>query len=340
MTKRFILITAAFLMLVTHASAGANINITAIVVAPIGSYNSPVNISANHTIFINAPETSTAIMLASSKNVSGSVNILLTSTPIDIPSLSVPSINKYLRIDASPSLTNNLTYALIRFHYTDEEISATGMEEGSLGFYWWNKTTSAWEKLTPAMDWVYGTGVDTVENYVWVNVTHFSDYSIGGLRMPPSLKITQDQPSQIKTNKKFDVALNLRNIVNFKIFNITIKEKIPEGYKIQNEKKIFPRPVYVGEENGSTVIYWLIDKVAAHTNLSLKYSLAATKSPRYYTFNANAFGFDSLNNKYAAFNVSNQEVKKTPSIGKHIRIFWVFYLTLAHGSQESPIGAI
>jgi hypothetical protein len=311
--KRFFITTAVFLVLAIPAIAGANINISVEVVVPIGNYtNSSVNLSANQTTFINASEANTTLELASSQNVSGAINVISTSTPLDIPSLSVPSLNRYLKVEASESITNNLTYVLIKLYYTHEEVNASGIEEGSLSFYWWNKTSSTWEKLSPAMNWVYDAGVDTIENYVWANVSHFSDYGVGGLRMPPSLEIKRDMPSSVKINQKFDMELELRNLADFELLNISIKEKIPPDYRLKDVEEISPEPVYVRNESGYTIIYWKIDRLASHKELSLEYSLSAPQSAGNYTFTANAFGFDAFNNKYAGFNITMQEVRKTP----------------------------
>lgn len=322
MLKRFFITTAVFLVLASPAIAGANINISVEVVVPIGNYtNSSVNLPANQTTFINASEANTTLELASSQNVSGAINVLLTSTPVNIPSLSVLSLDKYLKIETSESITKNLTYVLIKIYYTDEEVTASGIEEDSLGFYWWNDTYSAWEKLSPAMGWVYGAGVDTVENYVWANVTHFSDYSAGGLRIPPSINLTRDMPSTIRTNQKFDTDLHTYNLADFELFNISIEEKIPSVYRLRENEKISPRPVYIRNESGYTVIYWNINRLANHTNISLRYSLSAPDSAGNYTFRADAFGFDVLNNKYAAANVTKQEVKKPPLWNSLLEIF-------------------
>jgi len=322
MLKRLILITAAFFLLASPASAGAGINISVEVVVPIGNYtNSSVNLPANQTTFINASDAGTTLEISSSKNVSGAINLILTSTPLDIPTLSVPSLNKYLRIEASNSIANNLTYVVIKLYYTDEEVIASGIEEGSLGFYWWNRTSSAWDKLTPAMGWVKGAGVDTFENYVWANVTHFSDYSVGGLRLPPSLIITRDMPETVETNQKFDVKLHLYNTAGFNLFNISLNEKIPNGYYLRDTGIISPGPFYIRDEKGSKVIYWKFDYLAKNTNLSIKYSLSAPDSARNYTFKAKAFGFNASDKKYAAMNVAKQEVRK-PSFLKRVLEFF------------------
>lgn len=325
MLKRFFLVMAIFLMFASPAIAGAAINITVEVVVPIGNYtNSSVNLSANQTTFINASGANTTLELASSQNISGAINLILTSTPIDLPSLSVPSLDKYLRIEASDSITDNLNYVLIKLYYTDEEVNASGIEEGSLSFYWWNSTSLVWEKLTTAMNWVYGAGVDTIENYVWANVTHFSDYSAGGHPHVPSLKITRDMPTTVKTNQPFDMDLYLENLADFELFNISIKEKIPEGYHLRKEKKISPEPEHIGFENGYTVIYWRINALTSNTNLTLKYSLSAPKSDGNYTFRAETFGFDASNNKFATYNVAKQEVRKPPLWKSLLEFFGIF----------------
>jgi len=72
-----------------------------------------------------------------------------------------------------------LSSVLIKIQYTDNEVEAAGLEEESLSLYHYNPS-GEWEKLTGSMDWVHSTGVDTVRNYVWANVTHFSDYAVGG----------------------------------------------------------------------------------------------------------------------------------------------------------------
>lgn len=324
MQKRLFITTAIFLVFASPAIA-ADINISVEVVVPIGNYtNSSVNLSANQTTFINASEANTTLELATSQNVSGDINVILTSTPLDIPSLSVPSLDKYLRIDASESITDNLASVLIKLYYTDEEVSASGIEEGSLSFYWWNQTSFSWQKLSTTMDWVYGAGVDTIENFVWANVTHFSDYSVGGLRMQPSVGITRDFPISVKINQKFDTTLHLGNLADFGLFNISVKEKIPPGYRLREAEKISPRPVYIRNESGFTVIYWLVDRLASHANLSLNYSLSAPDSAGNHTFRADTFGFDNFNNKYSTFNVTKQEVKKPP-LWKSVLEFFEIY---------------
>ena len=55
----------------------------------------------------------------------------------------------------------------------------------------YNESSGSWVKLvTNSPSWVYGSGVDTANNYVWANISHFSDYAVGGElqeeTLPPS----------------------------------------------------------------------------------------------------------------------------------------------------------
>jgi len=94
--------------------------------------------------------------------------------------LSVPRLGKYFRIEISEELQFVLNSVVIRIQYADEEVEAAGLEEESLSLYRYNPESDEWERLSNELDWVYETGVDTAENYIWANVSHFSDYAVGG----------------------------------------------------------------------------------------------------------------------------------------------------------------
>lgn len=177
---RYILIPVILFMFVTLITAGSDVNVTAKIVKPIGNYTTPtLNFSANQPKTTN-DSADTTLVIATLQDVSGRIYLNLTPEPADfIDNLTtVTPLGKYLKIEAEASITN-LTYVVIKINYTYEEVAAAGIEESSLGLYWWNEN-STWEKLTPDMNWVYDTGVNTTENYVWANVSHFSYYGIGG----------------------------------------------------------------------------------------------------------------------------------------------------------------
>lgn len=307
MSAKAFILTFALLITVSQVTAINDININVEVVVPIGTSSSEVVLSADQTNPIESPETNTTLELVSSQDVSGDIDLIMTPVPLDIPHLSVPSLNRYLNIEASESITDSLTYVIIKIYYTDDEVTSLSLDESSLSIYWWNQTIFAWEKLTPDMDWVHDTGVDTVDNYVWANVTHFSDYGIGGL--PQSLKITRYYPAEVEINKKFGMNLMLNSLVDFDLVNVFIREKIPKGYKI-NKKKIFPKPIFIGAEKDFTVIYWWVGDLGSHSEMTFSYSLTSPRKEGTYTFNADSLGFDSSNNDYTTTDFSMQEVKK------------------------------
>ena len=140
--------------------------------------------------------------------------------------------------------------------------------------------------------------------------------------------ITRDMPSYVKTNQAFDVNLRFYNLLEADLFNIIIRETIPAGYKIRNAQKTFPEPAYIEAENGATIIYWNIPRMANHTNLSLRYSLSAPKSAGDYTFGAVASGYDAYGNRLEAVNAAKQEVKVTkPSLLQNVLDFFQGLIT-------------
>ncbi|HYD02905.1 MAG TPA: hypothetical protein VEC16_01255 [Alphaproteobacteria bacterium] len=71
----------------------------------------------------------------------------------------------------------NLNWAIIKFYYTDEELANAGIDESTLSVYYFNETSEVYELLSAS--------VNTDENYILVNTTHFSIYSVFGADVPP-----------------------------------------------------------------------------------------------------------------------------------------------------------
>jgi len=156
---------------------------TSFIVAHICT-NTTIKTNADNSTFINAPGTNVTLELFTNGNVTGSINI--TRSIVNITDeLEVPGPGIYIRINASTNFSNdtdsNLSWALIKVNYTDEDVSNNNLVESSLRLYWYNESSGNWIKLeTNSPTWVYGSGVDTANNYVWANVSHFSDYAVGG----------------------------------------------------------------------------------------------------------------------------------------------------------------
>src|SRR3989344_7562169 len=99
----------------------------------------------------------------SSTNLSNSeINILLSN-------LSNSEKAKIRAIDiTAPNI--NFDSATLKINYTDQEIQ--NINESTIKLYYYNETTAAWTQLDSI--------INTNENYVQINLTHFSTYGIFG----------------------------------------------------------------------------------------------------------------------------------------------------------------
>ena len=82
------------------------------------------------------------------------------------------ALGKYLDIEANDSLKNSINSVRIKVDYTEEEINNANLEEESLKIYYYNETSSAWQKLNST--------VNTTGNYIMVEIGHLSTYGLFG----------------------------------------------------------------------------------------------------------------------------------------------------------------
>ena len=142
---------------------------------------------SNTETFTVAPYSNTTLRLHTNNSTNGTIQITqskvnLTSNTSDF---SNPGI--YVLVNASHDIRNNLTYVVLSVNYTDADVSS--FVESSLRLYRWNTTSPGWEKLSGpgSPSFVNDAGVDTVNNFVWANLTNLSEFAIGGnLYTPPS----------------------------------------------------------------------------------------------------------------------------------------------------------
>ncbi len=85
-------------------------------------------------------------------------------------SASLEPLNKFFDINIDDE---NLVWVFIKVYYNDAQVSALGLDESSLTLHYYNETTGEWSVLE-------NSGVNTAENYVWANMTHFSLYGVFG----------------------------------------------------------------------------------------------------------------------------------------------------------------
>lgn len=80
-------------------------------------------------------------------------------------------LGKYISVDSN-IIHPRINWPLeLRIYYNDADVSAAGINESTLKMYRWNG--SSWAVVADS-------GVNTSENYVWANLTSFSDYGAGG----------------------------------------------------------------------------------------------------------------------------------------------------------------
>jgi hypothetical protein len=147
--------------------------------------NTSLNITANATASINVSGANVTLILYAGENVTNAeINITLSYVNPTNASLS-HKLDKYIIVEGN-KLTN-ISYSIIRVYYTDEEITNAGLDESTLKLYYWNTSNANWyycgQIESGELGWPYclSSGVNVSANYVWSNVTSFSNFTIAGL---------------------------------------------------------------------------------------------------------------------------------------------------------------
>ncbi|MCG2825184.1 MAG: PKD domain-containing protein, partial [Thermoplasmatales archaeon] len=109
-------------------------------------------------------EPTTGAIITAQYTGTGNVSAASASSPGAAPSGKV-GIGKFVEVTAPATL--NITWVYIKIPYTAADIPA-GANESSLKMYYW--TGSEWAVCT-------NTGVDTVNKFVWANVTHLTIFA-------------------------------------------------------------------------------------------------------------------------------------------------------------------
>ncbi|MCX6710920.1 MAG: hypothetical protein NTZ02_02410 [Candidatus Woesearchaeota archaeon] len=124
-------------------------------------------------------QTSTALDIAVNSSVTGNITVALFSDTPAFANTTLSNGIKFVDINLSDNVGDVLRWILIKVYYTDAEIS--GLDESTLKLSWYNQSSGTWVTMSAGSpSWVNSTGVDTVNNYVWANVSHLSLYGING----------------------------------------------------------------------------------------------------------------------------------------------------------------
>ncbi|MBN2014313.1 MAG: hypothetical protein JW778_03955 [Candidatus Altiarchaeota archaeon] len=148
-----------------------------------------VSTTANQTNIVNMSDIDVILELVTSEDATANVNATIYVNSTDYfndtyfghvlePNLPASALGRYAEIIADSSVVNNLKYILIKVYYSDSEVTAAGLVESQLRLYRYDENTDTWVLLTPDLSWVFGSGVDTTNNFVWANTSRFSTYGI------------------------------------------------------------------------------------------------------------------------------------------------------------------
>ena len=160
--------------------------------AKINSSNLVFNLSnqgLDMNIRTNGTNSSATLRLNFSKYVflPGFVNHTVTNQS----SLQI-TVPVYYELNASTNSSSvNASYYYFKIFYNANQINALGIDESSLGVWRW--TNDSWVKLNGMSNVtlasgivVYGAGLNTLDHYVWVNISHLSTYTLSGVKASSS----------------------------------------------------------------------------------------------------------------------------------------------------------
>ncbi len=143
---------------------------------PVQSHNQSVNIPANQGTTVDASAVDTILSILTGTDAVGLITLdKYDKNPTSSASIPGKALNKFIAIQADSSIEDNLVSAIINVSYTDGEVSGAGLVESTLRLYFFNPSTGGWEVFDPP-----NGNVDTTNNYVWANTSHFSIWGIFG----------------------------------------------------------------------------------------------------------------------------------------------------------------
>jgi len=144
------------------------------------------NVYADQILELNKTNVNTSISLVTNETI-GTIAFdtwLYEETPVSTSLVEDTAMKdlKYFNISTNSSLNETvLTWIMLKFYYSEGELSSSGIVESTLTLYRYNNALNIWTELMNSTAGVFGTGLSADANYVWVNTTHMSVFAIGGL---------------------------------------------------------------------------------------------------------------------------------------------------------------
>jgi parallel beta-helix repeat protein len=147
---------------ITFAANQESVTVDAVNVAPGGSQ------------VVGDAGVGATVNISSAAGYADTVTITsFSDVPAGASGFTLAKLGNWVEFNATD--TANMDWAIIKLYYTDAEVTAAGLDEGSLVIEYYNATSAAWETFSAPRG-----GVDTVNNYVWANTTHFSGFGVFG----------------------------------------------------------------------------------------------------------------------------------------------------------------
>ena len=140
-----------------------------------------VNDSTNLNDFEN--EIGTSVELTVNESIVGNLTISKFIVAPEFVNESLTHAPTYMNYEVSDNVNASIEWIIIKLYYDDvgdDEGNILGLDETTFNIYWYNETSDTWIELVDTLSFVNAVGVDTTNNYVWANVTHFSTYSFTG----------------------------------------------------------------------------------------------------------------------------------------------------------------
>jgi uncharacterized membrane protein/tRNA(Leu) C34 or U34 (ribose-2'-O)-methylase TrmL len=141
--------------------------------------DSSVSGAVDGTTTITSENTDSAVTIGNDGSYVGGTLTAHKSTvpPSDVSSFGL--LGGYVNFEVSDNIKESLNWVNIRLTYDPADVPSD-RSESDLRLQYYDTTTNRWESLNGTDDpaWCYGAGVDTVNNYVWANVSHFSVFAI------------------------------------------------------------------------------------------------------------------------------------------------------------------
>ena len=130
----------------------------------------------NDTQLDSKNATRTRLRLKTNQTISANVTILASKDKPSTINKKLPRAIRHSTIQLSQNAKDALEWANLSIGYDEADLEELNASTLRMAYY--NQSADEWVNLTSNLSWVHSTGVDTLNQEVWANVTRFSTYAI------------------------------------------------------------------------------------------------------------------------------------------------------------------